>query len=164
MVVIVVHKLGSSTSVKKLADASGTWDFNLIFSPLSIKALLPSLYHFPPTLTVVLHQSQCGRGTSSSTFICRQVQWHSLTWLIRIQRPRSISSSLCIGTANSSSTRLPTHKKQPRSSAWGSIRKWRWRWEDTSSHRCRCRRYANRLGTSLLFLCQTWTRKGVITS
>ena len=135
-----------------------------IFSPLSIKALLPSLYHFPPTLTVLLHQLQCGRGTSSYILIRYQTQWHSLTWLIRIQRPRSNSSSLCIGTANSSSTRIPTHTKQPRSSSRGSIRKWRWRWEDTSSHRCRCRRYAKRLGTSLLFPCQTGTRKAVIFS
>ena len=37
VVVIVAHKLGSRTSVKKLADASGKWDFDLNLLLLSIK-------------------------------------------------------------------------------------------------------------------------------
>ena len=91
-----------------------------------------------------------------------KVQWHQLTLVIGIQRPSSNSSSLSTGTANSSSTRLPTHKKQPRSSSWSSIRKRCGGWEDTSSHWCCRRRYAERPGKPLRFDGSAWTTKGVI--
>ena len=90
---------------------------------------------------------------------CYQVQWHQLTLAMRMQRPRSNSSSLWTGTANSSSTRLSTHKKQSRSSSWGSIRKWCRGWQDTSSHRCCCGRYAKCQRKSLRFHGQPWATK-----
>ena len=52
----------------------------------------------------------------------------------RIQRTRSNASSLCFCEANSSSTRLPTDKKQSRSSLRSPLCEWRWRWQNTSGH------------------------------
>lgn len=48
MIVVVVHKLGSPTSVKMLADASGKWNFNLIFS--SVNQALSTAISPSPTL------------------------------------------------------------------------------------------------------------------